>query len=246
MATDNMRLSTMSFVNEKLDGINKLLNHVWTDYEINEKVKRSGVYAAKYAGIDRTRLLQDRQRLVEQGDEAAIARVDQSLAALDGPKLAFGTSLTSSASKPPAPKGASQQERLAAINKANRLAAHEQLRKAQLAEKRAERETQDKIARGEAQANPFARVKTRAKVHHDAPDGNGLQIPSGKALDDLFGGDGSDISRAGTPKPANGNGTSTPKTSKLSSVPTGIPSFKKRNMDDEILSEIDLGIDIEI
>jgi len=243
MATDNMRLSTMSFINEKLDGINKLLNHVWTDEEINEKVRRSGVFAAKYAGIDRTRLLQDRQRLVEQGNEAAIARVDQSLAALDGPKLAFGTSLTSSTSKPSAPMGASQQERLAAINKANRLAAHEQLRKAQLAEKRAERETQEKIARGEAQANPFARVKTRAKVHHDAPDSNGLQVPSSKALDDLFG-DGSDISRSGTPKPA--NGTSTPKTSKHSSVPTGIASFKKRNMDDEILSEIDLGIDIEI
>lgn len=243
MANDNLRLPTMSLINAKLDGINKLLNHVWTDEEINEKIRRSGVFAAKFAGIDRTRLLQDRHRAVEKGDEAAIARVDHQLAALDGPKLAFGTSLSSTTPKAPPPKNAAQPERLAAINKANRQAYNESLRKAQLAEKRAEREAQEKIARGEAIANPFARVKTRAKVHHDAPETTGLQVPTGKALDDLFG-DGSDISRAGTPKP--GNGTSTPKTSKPSSQPTGIASFKKRNMDDDILSEIDLGIDIEI
>lgn len=225
----------------------KLLDHVWTNEEINAKLTRSGVLAAKHATFDRARLTQYRNRAVEKGNEADIANIDQQLAALDGPKLAFGTSLSSSAAKPQILKTATDQERIAAINKANRQAYTESLRKAQLAEKRAEREAQDKIARGEATANPFARVKTRAKVHHDAPDSNGLQVPSSKALDDLFG-EGSDVSQAATPKPGTGtgNGTSTPKTSKPSTQPTGIPSFRKRNMDDEGLSEIDLGIDIDI
>lgn len=229
----------MSFIKAKLDAINKLLNHVWTDEEITEKLRRSGVLAAKNSGINRAQLEAERSRAIAKGDEAAIAKVDHELATLGGPKLAFGTSLAGNAMKHQTPKGPAQDT--ASINQANRKAYNEQIRKAQLAEKRAEREAQDKIARGEATANPFARVKTKAKVHHDAPETTGLQVPD-KVVDDLFG-DGSDISRAATPKP--GNGIKPPKPSALTHS-SGIAGFKKRNVDDEILSEIDLGIDIDI
>jgi len=204
----------MSFVNGKLDAISKLLNHVWTDDEITEKLRRSGVLAAKYAGINRTRLLQDRSRAIEKGNEAAIAEIDQQLAALEGPKLAYSKG-GENAGKYQLPKsGAADKERSSASSK-NRKAYFDQLRSAQLAEKHAERELQEKIARGEVQANPFARVKTKAKIHHDAPgsNGNSLQVPSKKAIDELFG-EGSDVSRPTTPKPP--TRTNTPNPTKVS------------------------------
>lgn len=186
-----------------------------------------------------------RRRAAEaKGDEATIAKCDSELAALDGPKLKYGTSLVDpKAAKPRAPTGPTQQERLAELNKANRKANRENVRKAQLAERKAERMNREAVQRGEAMPNSFARVKTYAKTHHDANE----------SLNPLLARQNSsrDISRSVTP-----SGTvNTPKVEatkpKFPSpaqkfTASGMPILGNGNMDDEIIAAMDLGIDIEI
>jgi RNA polymerase-associated protein RTF1 len=127
-----------------------------------------------------------------------------------------------------APK-ADQSARLDLVNKANRKANSEQIRKALIEERRAqlrEREAREK--------------KRKQKEEEEKAK---LLKPPKSSLDDLF--DGSDRSRSGTPSAMNkGSGKNTPvgKSEKKG----GIPTFKKRNMDDDIISSMDLGIEIDI
>jgi RNA polymerase-associated protein RTF1 len=136
-----------------------------------------------------------------------------------------------------------EQERLTALNRKNNQLNSENIRKAQLAEMRARR-----IKQAPKPATAIAN----------------------KAIDDLFG-DGSDISRAGTPvngsgTPARsgtpnptGNGTTangtptvgtprsnTPVPYKQVGKKKGIPSIRKAAFDDEIIGSIDLGLEIEL
>ena len=233
-----------------MDDINSLLNRSWTEAEIQEKLRRQGVLANREPLSNRNAILQRRDEAVVLGDEAAIAKCDAELAALESPKLAFGTSLTSSPSNKVS-KGPTQQERLAALNRANRKANTAEIRKAQLAEKRAEAQAQAAVARGEALANPFARVKTRARVMHDVS--NDSLAPPSTGNDDLF---ESDRSRAVTPLSTGGANTpgragtprrsGTPLKSGASDKKGGLPTIKKKNMDDDLIAALDLGIDIEL
>ena len=185
-----------------------------------------------------------------------MAKFDAELATLDGPKLAFGTSLRKTPTKPAAatPQShQSQQERLAALNKANRKANAEEVRKAQIAEKKAEAIARKAVERGEAAANPFARVKTRAKVHYDVND-DYLSVPSKtkREVDALFEGGSRDGSRAGTPL-AGANGKLEKKTETPERVVRlkqeerkGLPVLRQRNMDDDMIASMDLGIEIDL
>ena len=251
LAGEGLTLPTQSFLISKVDAINKLIKHRFTEEEIQEKLKRSGVLDRKYVSIERASLSARRKEAEAFGDESLIAKIDTQLAALDGPKLAFGTSLY----KPVAPKvGKTQQERLAEINRANRKANTHDVRKAQLAERKAEALARAAVERGEAVANPFARVKTYAKTYHDA--NAHLNVP--KKTDDLF--SGSEGSRAATPV---AGGTNTPKEETSSpknesplevAVPalaTGKPRnpwiFRPSQLDEaDALASIDFGIDIEV
>ena len=112
------------------------------------------------------------------------------------------------------------------------------------------------MERGEAVANPFARVKTYAKTHHDVNET--LKVPKPRH-DDLFSGSEGG-SRAGTPGAV--SGTNTPK--KEGSTPNADPlpvklmvlesDGKKKSpfagprmcYDDEIIGAMDFGIDIDI
>ena len=82
--------------------------------------------------------------------------------------------MTKAASNAPVVK--TQQQRLAEINAANRKADRLQVRAALLAEKKAASELRAAVERGEAVADPFARVKVMAKTHFDA-SGESLQAP---------------------------------------------------------------------
>jgi len=243
LAADNLKPPTLSHLTAKLDGIHALINHKWTEAEITTKMRRSGVNKAKYAAFDRTRLAGERVDAVAEGDEAAIARIDADMAALDGPKLAFGSGAP--AHRPDAavapPRGPSQQERLAQLNRQNRLANQDAIRKAQLAEKRAEQREQAKVARGEATANRFARVKTRAKVRHDV-------VGEAKSIDaELFGeGAGNDASRAATPAAGPANTSAAPHGAEKKSGAEKTRMRSGRHLDDDIIAEMDLGIEIDI
>ena len=275
MVVENLSMPTKPFLISKVNDINTLINHRFTEEEIQQKLNRSGALKTKFASLERTTLLSRRKEAEAHSDEKTIAKLDADLAALEGPKLAFGTSLTKSPAKPSSSStttttSSSQQERLAALNRANRKANAEEIRKAQHAEKKAEAIARKAIERGEAVANPFARVKTRAKVHYDV-NGDGTLAPpplhATHALDDLFDGNSRDASRAGTPLSMGGAGskTGTPKRGGTPLVVVrgsgeekkggvgmglglgrGMGMGRGRNMDDDVLAALDMGIDIEI
>jgi len=158
-----------------------------------------------------------------------------------GPKLAFGTTLVK-----PRSAEKTQQERLEELNRRNQRLNAENVRRAQLEERKAERKAAAAVARGEAVADRFARVRTRARTHYDV-HGNRL-VPKKPG-----GGDGSDISRPVTPI----TGANTPNKPSRSSTPTGtrkeatktrkgIPVIRHRPTDDENIAALDFDIEIEL
>lgn len=254
MADEELQLPKKPILASKVDDINKLINHQFTEEEIHEKLVRSGIWQNRFASLERVAIAKRRKIAVARGDEAAIANLDAELAALDGPKLAFGTSLRKPVPKPSGPSGMGQQERLALLNRANRKANTQDVRKAQQAERKAEAIARKAVERGEAIQNPFARVKTRAKVHYDV-NTDTLAVPSSsRAVAALFDGNSRDTSRAGTPLSVGGSrspmqaetpkpaGTPRPSAPKIS----GLPRIGHRNMDDDVFATLDFGIEIDI
>ena len=237
MAADGLTVPTKAFLIQKIDAINKLINHRFTDAEIQEKLTRSGVLQRKHNSIERASLLVRREDARVNGDQESMDKIDAKLLELEGPKLAFGTSLVK---KVVVPKGLSQQERLGEVNRANRKANTIHVRKAQQKERRAEMLNRAAIARGEAVPNPFARVKVMAKIHHDVNE----HLKPPKPKDDLFSGSEAG-SRAVTP------GVVTPK-----EVPADKKPSPPRNSqwlimpahleEEEFLKNMDFGIDIEV
>lgn len=243
MSDSGQPLPTKAFLISKLADFDAVVKHPFTEQEVTEKLKRQGVMQKKDAYFERTGINARRRAAEVKGDEAAIAKCDAELAVLDGPKLKYGTFLVDPKAKPVVPTGPTQQERLAELNKANRKANRENVRKAQLAERKADRINREAVQRGEAMPNSFARVKTYAKTHHDAKE----------TLNPLLArqnGGSRDISRSTTPA-----AVSTPKVEATKPVfpspakkltASGMPILGNRNMDDEIIAAMDLGIDIEI
>jgi len=129
-----------------------------------------------------------------------------------------------------------QSDRLAALNKINRQRSSQEIRAAMLAERRQLLESR-KAAAMKAEAEEKA-VKEREQAAL-------LTVPG---EEDLFGG-GSDLSRPNTPGI---HGREAKKLQRTKSPlgkkdeKKGIPTFKKRNMDDDVIGSMDLGIEIDI
>ena len=236
---------TQAFLVGKCNSINALLNRSWTDAEIQEKLKRTGVLNNRMEPLERIAISNRRRAAEERGDEVAVAKADADLMALAGPKLHYGTFLIDPRAPPPAPAPLSEQERLAELNKMNRKKNTEDVRKAQQAEKRAARLEREAVARGEAVQNPFARVKVLSKTHHDA---NETLAPHRVRQQQINSNQGS---RQGTP----GTPMLGPKKEPVARIRTpehkpllkgGLPVLSSRNRDDEVLAAMDFGIDIEI
>ncbi|KAI9820412.1 MAG: hypothetical protein M1826_000938 [Phylliscum demangeonii] len=92
---------TKAYLVGKRLGVRQLENRRWTDAEITEKLRRSGYTARQNERYFRETINAKRRVAVEKGDEAAVAQYDEELAALDGPKLAYGTKLA--VARPPSP-----------------------------------------------------------------------------------------------------------------------------------------------
>lgn len=116
------------------------------------------------APILRAQIRVRRDMAIAQGDEATVAKLDAELATINGPKLAFGTKLYDD---PPEQKVDEEQLRVAQISARNRKLNSDEIRKAELRELEARRVQEDLIARGLAQRNPSARIKTRVTFMHD-------------------------------------------------------------------------------
>ena len=165
MTNDNQPLPKKKFLISKIDDIKRLIDHTFTEAELQTKLQRSGVLDQRRKAIERATLSASRVDAERHGDTAAIARIDEQIRALGGPKLAFGTSLY----KPeaPQPEGKTQQQRLAEINEQNRKLNTQNVRRAQLAELRARKARAAAVERGEAVADPLARVKSIPRTFYD-------------------------------------------------------------------------------
>lgn len=126
---------------------------------------------------------------------------------------------------------------LDALNRANRKANIEEVRRALVAEKKAEQK-----ARALAAVKKQADEAAKKAAEEAAAVKASLKVP-GANMDDLF--DGSDASRANTPV----GGASTPKRSRAGTPlkeRKSIATFKKRTLDDDVIASMDLGIEIDI
>lgn len=125
------------------------------------------------------------------------------------------------------PKIATQSEaaaaRVAELNRKNRLAEAERVRRVQL-----EQQREKKIEQRKAAARKKAEEEAKKAQEAAAAKSSNLDV------DALFDGDAS--SRATTPKPQE-----KPKPERK-----GLATFRKPKMDDDILASMDIGVDIEI
>jgi RNA polymerase-associated protein RTF1 len=224
----------------KIDDINALVNRSWTEAELQEKLNKSGALKNRYTPIERNRLNNLMKEAKQSQDFERLEELKIELEALDGPKLAFGTSMRISPKK--ASKEPSQQDRLAMLNKENRRKNAEEVRQAQIRERRAVRATEAALARGESVVEDHSRrVKTRAKFKHDVADvGKKLGTGSGTSTP----------TAADTPIAANSDGAPHPHMALLQQQvegdKKGIPTIRRALCDADIIGAIDLGIEIEI
>ena len=220
---------------EKIGDINNLVNRTWTEEELQQKLKDSGVLTSKFVPIERNRIGNLIKEAKREGNLEQVEALEQELITLEGPKLAYSTSMK------PSPKkntGMSQQDRLAILNKQNRAKNAQDVRQAQIKERRAHKATQAAIARGEIVDEDFSRrLKTTAKFKHDV-----AQTTLGKTDS------GASTPAVGTPDlSAKKPGTPIPYMQKLQNEQKkGLPTIRRPLMDDDVIGAIDLGIDIDI
>ncbi|GAB1215103.1 hypothetical protein ATERTT37_004286 [Aspergillus terreus] len=231
MAVEDCKIATKSVLAEKVADINRLLNHKFTKEELNEKLRKQGSFDTKAMFFKRVELERQIKLAKAAGEDAEVEKLEEELRSLSTPKLAF-----SSGSSKPRPSQTSEHERLLELNLRNQKLNYENVRRAQLEERRAGRKAAAAVARGEAAANPFLRVRTHARTHYDA-NGNSLTPKS----------EDTGASRDGTP----GTGPNTPQRSNTPSssqkkTKSGAVSIRHRNMDDENIAALDLDLDIEI
>ncbi|KAF2205552.1 hypothetical protein GQ43DRAFT_299713 [Delitschia confertaspora ATCC 74209] len=121
-------------------------------------------------------------------------------------------------------------QRLAEVNAQNRKANSQQIRQALIDERHAE------LRARRAREKELRKKQAEEQAKAEADTAKLLQVPE-SGVDDLFG--ASDVSGTGTPTVR--SATPTVKKEKK----TGIATFSKRKMDDDVISSIDLGIDID-
>ena len=229
-------MATQSKLAAKVGDINRLINHQFTAQELSEKLRKQGALDQKKNILKRFDIERDLKFAKVNGNMDEVERLQRELDQILNPNLSWGTSLN----KPTADKTLSEAERVHQINIRNQKLNYENVRRAQLEERKAARKAAAAVARGEATADPFMRVRTIAKTHHDI---------SGKPHEGAKSGDGTPND---TPKDSPKPGLDSPSqsaTSNSSSIPRKPKSgfmISYRNTDDENIAALDLDIDIEI
>lgn len=228
--SENVAIPTKPELVSKIDDINALLSHTWTDKEVSDKVNRQNALRAKYSGVEQEQLTKQLDAARARGDADAVARLQDKLDALEVPRLAFRTSLTSAKKKAAENRGPTQQEKLALLNAENRRKNAESVRKAQLLERARAREADVKPPAGAAAADGQAAA------------GSGASTPAA-----------ANGSGNGTPKTGGAGGGKgvLPHIAKLqeqqrSLAKPGVPVIHKPLTDDDIIGALDLDIDVEI
>lgn len=228
-------MATKSMLANKVTDINRLLNHKFTNEELNEKLRKQGSLDSKTLIFKRMETEKQLKLARASGDDDEVDALQAQLSQLSGPKPAFGMT--------PKPQGKkqSEHERLAEINLRNQKLNYESVRRAQLEERKASKKAAAAVARGEAAADPFMRVRTLAKTHHDA---NGTSAVPAPKTDGSTTANHEDTPTTGPDTP--GKATPTGTASQKKPVKGGIAGIRHQNMDDENIAALDLDLDIEI
>ncbi|KAK5120627.1 hypothetical protein LTR85_005985 [Meristemomyces frigidus] len=259
MKKENQRVPKKTYLEARLQDIHKLLNTEWTDELLSKKFANQRAMERKHdpanaARLKREKIVKRKMEAEEGGDAEEIMRCDAELAALENSSHSITNGSNgfkgSSAKKDfaAATVPARQQDRLAALNQKNRGKNAEEVRKALLEEKR-----KLQAAREQAVAEAKAKAANEAAKKKAEEDAKLLAVPKND-MSDLFG-EGSDISRAGTP--VNGAVRSPGKRSRAGTPLGGlrkersglgkvVGAIKKKSLDDDVIGSLDLGIDVEI
>ncbi len=203
----------------KIDDINALLSHTWTDQEVSDKLKRQNALHVKYSGVEQEQLTRQLEAARARGDPDAVARLQDKLDSLEVPRLAFRTSLTS-AKKKAENRGPTQQEKLALLNAENRRKNAESVRKAQLLER---------ARASQAEVRPAADSSQAANSGASTPAANGS-------------GNGTPKQKSAGPLPH----IAKLQEQQRSLAKPGVPVIHKPLTDDDIIGALELDIDVEI
>lgn len=236
-----MALPTKAFLSDKIDDINNLINHKWTNEEIKARLARKNELRKRFDPAERERVARLLEEARERGDDEKVEELQEQLDKMGSQRLAFRTSLGPAKSSEAARKE-TEQDRLAERNRENRRLNAEAVRKAQLKERARAREIELAIQRGErVEDDPSRRVKTKAKFVHDVNE----TIEKKSATN----GSETDTPTNGTPK-ANVTKSMPAHLAKLQlekhSEKKGVPTIHKPLMDDDVIGALDLDIDVEI
>ena len=140
-------MATKSMLADKVADINRLLNHKFTNEELNEKLRKQGSLDSKTFVYKRMETEKQLKMAKAAGDDAEVERLEGEMSQITGGKLAFGTAPKPQANKP------SEHERLAELNLRNQRLNYESVRRAQLDERKASKMA---AARGQAKAQQGA------------------------------------------------------------------------------------------
>lgn len=246
-----MTLPTQAFLSDKIDEINGLINHNWTDKEIKARLARKNELRKRFDPAERERVARLLEEAREAGDETRMEELQEQLDKMGSQRLAFRTSLNPSggagagrggvSAAEAAAKRESEQDRLAERNREARRQNAEAVRKAQLKERARSRGIELAIQRGEqVEDDPSRRLKTKAKFIHDINE----PLPGADKKTD-----------SGASTPANGTPKAVTKSmpahlAKLQlekhAEAKGLPTVHKPLMDDDVIGTLDLDIDVDI
>lgn len=235
MAVEDCKMATQTKLANKVADINRLINHNFTSEELTEKLRRQGAFDYKKNILRRFEIERQVKFAKANGDTEGAEELQNELDHLLNPNLSWGTTIN--ANKPAAEKTLSEAERVHQINLRNQKLNYENVRRAQLEERKAARKAAAAVARGEAAADPFMRVRTIAKTHHDV-SGKSSEMP--KTVE---------ATPSGTPKDSPKPATGTPSrvaTPASQEKPKGAFMIRHSNNDDENIAALDLDLDIEI
>jgi RNA polymerase-associated protein RTF1 len=234
---DGVTLPTKAFLVDKIEDINGLINHKWTNEEIKARVAKRNEFRKRFDPSERQRIANLVEEAIQQGDDPKVEELQEELDKLGRERLAFKTSL-GAPKNPDGNKASSEQDRLAERNRENRRLNQEAVRKAQLKERAKSRDIEMALRRGEVISEDYSRrLRTKAKFVHDINEKVGEKPEA--------------------PKDGAANGIKSPSSSQILphltklqekhySETKGLPTIHKPIMDDDVIGALDLEIDVEI
>lgn len=236
MAVEDCKMATKGRLASKVADINRLINHRFTAEELNEKLRRQNALDPKRSLIERMDLEKQVKLAEATGNMEEAEQLQKQLDQMINPNLSWGTSLYK-----PAPEKPVDVDKVYKINIRNQKLNYESVRRAQLEERKAARKAAEAVARGEAAADPFMRVRTVAKTHHDVTGKakqHAAEYTTANPTDTP-----SPVTKASTTSPA---GVATPSSGQTPKKSKGDFMITYRNNDDENIAALDLDIDIDI